>query len=224
LRTPSAGRDLVELPIFRSLVPYLAYIFSSFLKLTTSVTTVRGEIRAKLRRADARFIYAFWHQRQCFFTVTHRGDNMTVLISNSRDGQMIAETIRLCCGVKAIRGSSSRGASASVRSLMTALESGLDIGITPDGPKGPAREIKSGVMFLALKLGVPILPISNAQSNRLVFKRSWDRFHLPMPFGRAAVVYGEPIRVMPGDDLVLKAAELKTCLDAITLEAEALVA
>ena len=137
---------------------------------------------------------------------------------------MIAETIRLCCGVKAVRGSSSRGAAAAVRSLMTALEAGFDLGITPDGPKGPAREIKGGVMFLAQKLGVPILPISSAQSNRLVFAKSWDRFHLPLPFGRAVVVYGEPILVGPDDDLRLKAAELKSSLDAITREAEALVA
>ena len=194
------------------------------MKLTSSLTTVRGEIRDRLRREDRRFIYAFWHQQQAFFTVSHRGDKMTVLISNSQDGQIIAETIRLCCGVKAVRGSSSRGASAAVRSLMTALEAGLDIGLTPDGPKGPAREVKAGIMFLAKTLGVPVLPISSAQSNAFVFKKSWDRFTLPMPFGRMAVVYGEPIFAGPDDDLRLKAAELKAALDAITLEAETLVA
>lgn len=204
-------------------MPYLGYLFSTLIKLTTSVTIVRGELRDALRRADTRFIYAFWHQRQVFFTVSHRGDKMTCLISNSRDGEMISETIRLCCGVKSIRGSSSRGASAAVRSLMTALESGLDLGITPDGPKGPPREVKNGILFLAQKLGVPILPITNAQSNRLVL-RSWDRFHLPLPFGRAVVVYGEPISVGRGDDLRVKAAALKRALDAITLEADELVA
>jgi lysophospholipid acyltransferase (LPLAT)-like uncharacterized protein len=215
---------MVGWDIFRALLPYLAYLFSSLIKLTTRTTTVRGEIRARLRREDARFIYAFWHQRQAFFTVSHRGDKMTVLISGSRDGQLISETIRLCCGVRSIRGSSSKGASAAVRSMMAALEAGFDLGITPDGPRGPAREIKAGVMFLAQKLGVPILPITSAQSRRLIFARSWDRFHFPLPFGRAAVVYGDPIRVGPGDDLPAKTAQLKTALDAITLEAEALVA
>ena len=74
------------------------------------------------------------------------------------------------------------------------------------------------------KLGVPILPITNAQSNRLTLWGSWDHFQVPMPFGRSVVVYGKPIEVGPLDDLVLKAAELKLSLDAITLEAEALVA
>ncbi len=212
------------MPLVRLLVPYLGYVFSTFIKLTTSLTTVRGGIRDRLRSADKRFIYAFWHQRQVFFTVSHRGDNVSILISRSVDGEMIAETIRLCCGVSSIRGSSTRGASDAVRGMLKALKSGLDLGITPDGPKGPQREIKEGVMYLARKLGVPILPISSAQSNRLVFSKSWDRFHLPLPFGRAVVVYGEPIDVGPDDDLLLKAGELKRSLDAITLEAEALVA
>jgi lysophospholipid acyltransferase (LPLAT)-like uncharacterized protein len=212
------------MPLVRFLVPYLAYVFSTFIKLTTRLRVVHGEHRAGLRDKDQRFIYAFWHQRQAFFTVSHRGDHMSMLISRSVDGEMIAETIRRCCGVTSVRGSSSRGASDAVRGLITALKAGFDIGITPDGPKGPKCEIKEGVMYLAQKLGVPILPITNAQSNRLVLKKSWDHFQVPMPFGRSVVVYGAPIRVGPLDDLKAKAAELKVSLDAITLEAEALVA
>ena len=212
------------MPLVRFLVPYLGYLFSTFIKLTTSLKIVHGEIREKLRSADQRFIYAFWHQRQVFFTVSHRGDKMSVLISKSVDGEMISETIRLCCGVASVRGSTTRGASDAVRGMITALRSGLDLGITPDGPKGPKEEIKEGVMYLAQKLKIPILPITNAQSNRLILKGTWDQFQVPMPFGRSVVVYGAPILVGPLDDLVLKAAELKRSLDAITLEAEALVA
>ncbi len=212
------------MPVLRFLVPYLGYLFSTFIKLTTKLTVVHGEHRARLRAADRRFIYAFWHQRQVFFTVSHRGDKMAVLISRSVDGEMISETIRRCCGVVAVRGSSTRGASDSVRQMITVLRSGLDLGITPDGPKGPKCEVKEGVMYLARKLGVPILPITSAQSNRLVLQKTWDQFQIPMPFGRSVVVYGAPIEVGPDDDLKVKAAELKRSLDAITLEAEALVA
>ncbi|MDD5304563.1 MAG: lysophospholipid acyltransferase family protein [Elusimicrobia bacterium] len=210
--------------VLRFLVPYLGYLFSTFIKLTTKLTVVHGERRERLRAADRRFIYAFWHQRQVFFTVSHRGDKMAVLVSRSVDGEMISETIRRCCGVTAIRGSSTRGASDAVRQMITVLRSGLDLGITPDGPKGPKCEVKEGVMYLARKLGVPILPVTNASSNRLVLKKTWDQFQIPMPFGRSVVVYGEPIEVGPDDDLKAKAAELKRALDAITAEAEALVA
>ena len=209
--------------MLRDLVPYLAAGFARLIRLTTILKTVRGSIRDRLRSSDRRFIYAFWHQRQAFFTVSHRDDKVSILISRSRDGDMISETIRLC-GVPSVRGSSSRGASGAVRALMGAVESGRDIGITPDGPKGPDRQVKEGILFLAQKLGIPILPITSAQSNRIVLSKAWDRFHIPMPFGRSVVVYGEPVDVLPGDDLLAKALELKTVLDAITLEADLLVA
>ncbi len=208
--------------MLRRVVPYLAYAYVSFVGLTNRSTTVRGEVQKKLKKENRRFIYAFWHQRQVYFTWAHRGVGAAVLVSRSKDGEMIAETMRLS-DIGAVRGSSSRGGAAAVRQLMDVLNSGLDIGITPDGPKGPAREVKDGVIFLAQKLGAPIVPITNALSNKIEIKKAWDRFQVPLPFGRAVVVYGEPIDVGPGDDLAAKAAELKAALDRITEEADRLV-
>ena len=208
--------------MLRRVVPYLAYAYVSFVGLTTRLTTVRGEIRDGLKAKNRRFIYAFWHQRQVYFTWAHRGVGAAVLVSRSKDGEIIAETMRLS-DIGAVRGSSSRGGAAAARQMMEVLESGLDIGITPDGPKGPAREVKDGVVYLAQKLGAPIVPVTNALSNKLEFKKAWDRFQVPLPFGRAAVVYGEPIAVGPDDDLAAKAAEVKAALDRITEEADRLV-
>lgn len=209
--------------MLRRLVPYLAYAYVSFVGLTNRLTTVRGAIRDGFKARNERFIYAFWHQRQVYFTWAHRGVGAAVLVSRSKDGEMIAETMRLS-NIGAVRGSSSRGGAAAVRELMEVLQSGLDIGITPDGPKGPAREVKDGAVFLAQKLGVPLLPITNALSRKLEIKKAWDRFQVPLPFGRAYVVYGEPIYVGAGDDPAAKAAELKAALDRITAEADALAA
>jgi lysophospholipid acyltransferase (LPLAT)-like uncharacterized protein len=209
--------------MLRALLPPLAAGFATLIRSTTRLTTVRGSIRDRLRGSDRRFIYAFWHQRQAFFTVSHNNDKVSILISASRNGQIIAETIRLC-GVPSIRGSSSRGASGAVRALLGAVEAGRDIGITPDGPKGPDRQVKDGILYIAQKLGIPILPITSAQSNRIELSKAWDHFHVPLPFGRSVVVYGEPVDVLPGDDFIAKALELKTVLDAITVEAELLVA
>jgi hypothetical protein len=208
--------------VLRRVVPYLAYAYVSFVGLTNRLTTVRGEIQAGMKAENRRFIYAFWHQRQVYFTWAHRGVGAAVLVSRSKDGEMIAETMRLS-DIGAVRGSSSRGGAAAVRQLMDVLQSGLDIGITPDGPKGPAREVKDGAIFLAQKLGVPIVPVTNALSNKLEFKKAWDRFQVPLPFGRAVVAYGEPITVGPDDDLKAKSAELKASLDRITAEADGLV-
>jgi lysophospholipid acyltransferase (LPLAT)-like uncharacterized protein len=208
--------------VLRRVVPYLVYAYVSFVGWTTRLTVVRGEVQKRLKDANKRFIYAFWHQRQVYFTYVHRGVGAAVLVSRSQDGEMIAETMRLS-RIGAVRGSSSRGGAAAVRQLMDVMNSGLDIGITPDGPKGPAREVKDGVVFLAQKLGVPIVPITNALSNKLEFKKAWDRFQVPLPFGRAVVAYGEPIEVGEGSDLAAKAAEVKASLDRITAEAEELV-
>lgn len=206
----------------RRLVPYLAYAYLTFVGLTTRVRVLGGEHKQALRDKKQRFLYAFWHQRQVFFTYTHRDDGAAVLVSRSKDGELIAETMRLS-RIAACRGSSSRGGAVAAREMIEAVEQGLDIGITPDGPKGPAREVKPGVLFLAQKLGIPILPLTNAMTHRLELKKAWDRFQVPLPFGRAVLVYAPPIWVKEGDDLEAKAAELKAALDRITAEAEAAV-
>lgn len=207
----------------RALVPYLAYAYVTFVGWTTRLTVRNASVPRGLHDQGRRFIYAFWHQRQVYFTWTHRDVGASVLVSRSKDGDIIAETMRLS-RIGAVRGSSSRGGVAATLALVDSLKSGLDIGITPDGPKGPAREVKDGVLFMARSMKAPIVPITNALSNRFQVEKAWDKFQLPLPFGRAVVVYGEPIEVLEGDDFRAKAAELKAALDRITAEADAEVA
>ncbi len=209
--------------MLRRLVPYLAYAFVTVVGWTNRMTIVNGTVRERLWAKKQRFIYAFWHQRQVYFTWTHRDVDAAVLVSKSKDGEMIAETMRLS-RIKAVRGSSSRGGIAAAREMVEILRSGWDVGITPDGPKGPARQVKDGALRVAQMSGAPIVPIANANSRRLVLKKAWDHFHVPLPFGRSVVVYGEPIFIGPDDDLVAKAAEVKTAMDAATAEADRLVA
>ena len=206
--------------MLRRLIPRLAYSYLSFVGLTTRLRLEGAGHREALRGGNQRFLYAFWHQRQVFFTFSHRDAGASVMVSRSKDGELIAETMRLS-RIAACRGSSSRGGAAAAREMMLALAEGLDIGITPDGPKGPARQVKPGVIFLAQKLKIPILPVTNALSCKLELKRAWDRFQFPLPFGRAVVKYAPPIWVGPSDDLDAKAAEVKAALDAITDAADA---
>jgi hypothetical protein len=203
----------------RRLVPYLAFSYITLVGWTTRLRVIGQDRRDALRAEGRRFIYAFWHQRQVFLTYTHRGDPARVLVSKSKDGELIAETMRLS-RMSSARGSSSRGGPQAVREMMEHVEQGYDLAFTPDGPRGPAREVKAGVLYLAQKLGLPILPLSCALSNRVEFARAWDRFQAPLPFGRACLMYGEPIRVGPDDDLAVKGAELKAELDRLTLAAD----
>ena len=208
--------------MFRKLVPYLVYTYVTFIGWTTRQRVIGADIPGKVHQGGERFIYAFWHQRQVFFTWSHRDAEAAVLVSKSKDGEMIAKTMELS-RIAAVRGSSSRGGSAAAREMVEILRSGLDVGITPDGPKGPAREVKNGAVRVAQLSGMPIIPIANALSNKIEIAKAWDRFQVPLPFGRSIVIYGEPVRVATGDDLAAKAAELKAALDALTTEADRLV-
>ncbi|MCX5793914.1 MAG: lysophospholipid acyltransferase family protein [Elusimicrobia bacterium] len=205
--------------ILRRLAPYLAYLYVSFVGLTSRLRWLGEEHLAAARRVKGPVIYAFWHQRQVFFTWAHRGWHVKVLVSRSRDGEIIAQAMRLS-RIPACRGSSSRGAVTAARELLEALNDGFDVAVTCDGPKGPAREVKAGILYLAQKTGLPIVPIANALSRRLEISRAWDRFQIPLPFSRAVVVHGPALFVGPQDDLAAKAKELKLALDRIHEDAD----
>ena len=208
--------------MLRKLVPYLVYCYVTVIGWTTRQRTINADIPLNIHKRGERFIYAFWHQRQVFFTWSHRNVSAAVLVSKSNDGEMIARTMALS-GIDAARAAASRGGAAAAREMVEILRSGRDVGITPDGPRGPAREVKEGAVRVAQLAGMPIVPIANALSHRIEVAKAWDRFQVPLPFGRSVVIYGEPVRVGDADDLSAKAAELKAALDALTAEADRLV-
>lgn len=138
-------------------------------------------------------LWALWHETILMSVWYHRDQDVNVMISPSRDGELIS-TVGKFFGYTAIRGSSSRGGKEATREMVEALKEGKRCAITPDGPRGPRRELKMGTVNIARITGCPVVPFGFAAEHcwRL---RSWDRFILPKPFSRAVFVYGEPIRV-----------------------------
>lgn len=142
-------------------------------------------------------IGAVWHNRLLILPlilrrfVSHRRG--AALISASRDGAWIAELVNKV-GFDAVRGSSSRQGVTAVLQMAEILASGRDVVISPDGPRGPAYRLGSGVIFLAQKSGAPVIPINLEYSSYWRLK-SWDRFFLPRPFARVRVIFGEPYQV-----------------------------
>ncbi|MFA6028983.1 MAG: lysophospholipid acyltransferase family protein [Elusimicrobiota bacterium] len=203
----------------RTLAPYLAAAWIRLIGLTSRVCWHGLEHVRPFEERGEPVIYAFWHQRQILFAWTHRGRGVTTLVSRSRDGELIAKALSLM-PLATVRGSSSRGAASAARELLDLLAAGVTVAITPDGPKGPARSVKPGVLYLAQKSGRSIVPIANATTRRREFTRSWDRFLLPLPFSRISVRLGAPVRVAPGDDLAAKAAELERALEETTRRCE----
>jgi len=151
-----------------------------------------AEREARLRGGE-RCIFALWHARLLPLTFTHRGRGVGVLISQHRDGEVIARIVERL-GYATARGSSTRGGDEGTREMLRFAEEGRLLTLTPDGPRGPAERVKPGLVYLASRTGFPVLPV--AMSARHAWRmRSWDGFRIPWPFSRVVVGYGAPLAV-----------------------------
>ena len=200
------------------LIPFLSSFFIRLLVKTLRLRVV-GEGRFKNERNSGNVIYAFWHNRLLLLIYTHRNQGIHVMVSRSRDGEIISQTIQRF-GFRTVRGSSSRGGSSALLQLARKLADGADVAITPDGPQGPRYHVQMGIIHLAERSGCPIIPLAYSASKKWVLK-SWDGFLIPCPFARAVLVYGNPLRVSRDSELEDKRLELEKELREITTEADA---
>ncbi|MBD3277274.1 MAG: DUF374 domain-containing protein [Candidatus Aegiribacteria sp.] len=163
--------------------------------------------------------FAFWHGRQLPLLYTHRNEGVTVLVSPNRDGQYVTNVLH-SMGFRTVRGSSSRGGMTAVRGMSDVLRSGRDGAITPDGPRGPARRAKTGVAYISRLGGRPVVPMGTSAWPAVRFS-SWDRFLLPLPFSRVAVVEGRPMAPLKkGQDEKEWIEKLETGLNEVTAYAD----
>jgi lysophospholipid acyltransferase (LPLAT)-like uncharacterized protein len=148
----------------------------------------------EVRRRGVPVIYATWHGELLPALWSHRGRHISVLISEHRDGEVIARVAHFL-GFRTVRGSTTRGASRALVGLVHELRAGFDIAITPDGPKGPYHTFAAGTLLVSQRAGCPIVPVG-IHASRAWRLRSWDRFVLPMPFARLTINY-EPSMQAP---------------------------
>jgi lysophospholipid acyltransferase (LPLAT)-like uncharacterized protein len=131
----------------------------------------------RLYREGKRVIIAFWHARQLMMPLTYRGTLAHILISQHQDGEIIARIVERF-GFQAVRGSSTRGGVEALRELIRLGRSGVDLVVTPDGPKGPPQIAKMGVIQLARASKLPIVPLAFSCSKKnfsRVGTASWCR-------------------------------------------------
>lgn len=186
----------------------LAWLLGLYLDfaLRTTRWTLEGLDQLAQTLSDAPAVVAFWHERlpmmPMLWVVARKRPEVSitrvqVLVSHHRDGRFIGAVIRRF-GMTIALGSSSRGGAAGVRTMLTTLGRGEIVAITPDGPRGPARQAAPGVAQLAALSGLPVIPCS-AQTNRRVVLGTWDRMVVPLPFGRGVMVC-EPAIVVSRSD------------------------
>lgn len=183
--------------------------------------------------ASGGFLAAVWHSRLAPIAMLRpRGRRALALISNNRDGDLIARVVENTGG-EAVRGSSrdprkadkDKRGSEALRKMVEAVGEDVIVVVTPDGPRGPRQRVKPGVMLAATAAGCPVLPVAYSVRRALVFK-SWDRFMLPLPFNRGVFVFGAPVPAPTPDDaesLARRIAELEAAVDAATREADRLM-
>lgn len=145
---------------------------------------------------NQKVIYAFWHNQQSFLLFPYRTNGkISVLVSMSSDGEYIARSLPKF-NMKATRGSSTRGGFAALRGLIEDAKKGYNPALTPDGPRGPIYKASQGIIYLARKTDLPIIPVAVDCSHKF-HVNSWDKFQVPLPFGRCAIVYEEPLWYNP---------------------------
>ncbi len=144
-----------------------------------------------------RYIYAFWHESMLFPAGRKTRAKFQVLISRHADGELIAQICRRL-GFQVVRGSTTRGGVEAVRKMLR-LSRDAHLAVTPDGPRGPRRQVQPGIIYLASKTGLPIVP-AGIGFEKAWRAGSWDHFAVPRPWSTATCVIGEVIHVPPDLD------------------------
>jgi lysophospholipid acyltransferase (LPLAT)-like uncharacterized protein len=212
-----------------NLLPFLTFAGIALFRMfgVTLRTRFSGHLPVlDMVRSGEPFVLAFFHGRLFLLVNQLRGWPLVVMLSISYLGE-IQSRILESFGYATIRGSRSRGGSRVLAEMIVHVRKRGRIGVfAVDGPRGPYREVKPGVVFVAKKLGVPIVPVTSSARPSVILGWLWDRFLLPVPFARATVHLGEPI--MLDDDLSESSISddcrrIEHILENLETEADALV-
>ena len=219
-KSNTLGRKFLNLA-----APFLAKLYLKLLALTSKVEIVNQEAMIDLKEKTDGCIYAFWHGRLIYMAQLrktiplHKNDKVTVLISQHKDGELVARLSEKM-GMEVVRGSTTRGGEAGMKALIRAIKKTGYGAVTPDGPRGPRQKAQPGTILLAKLTGYPIMPASYSWK-RKKFLTSWDRFLVPLPFSKGILIYGNPIWIdKDTDNLDDYTIQLENELNRITEEAD----
>jgi lysophospholipid acyltransferase (LPLAT)-like uncharacterized protein len=191
---PDAWRRFLHSELVKRIACWVTHCYIRFVYVTNRWSVEGDEWPRRLTAEGRTFIVAFWHGRLLMMPPAwHQLTSFHMLISAHRDGRIIAGAMTYF-GIDTIAGSTSRGGSSALRAMLKRLKEGGCVGITPDGPRGPAMTVSIGTVNIARLARVPILPLTYATSRRRVLA-TWDRFHLALPFGHGVYLWGEPIEI-----------------------------
>jgi lysophospholipid acyltransferase (LPLAT)-like uncharacterized protein len=207
---------------FPGFLPSVICLLLKGLYSTLRVRMINAEIPRSFHSSDTGIIQVMWHARLGLGPFAYQGKGAHILISSHGDGEIIAR-ITGKFGFEHVRGSSRRGGKRALKALLDLARGNRDLIITPDGPKGPAMQVKPGTAQVAMLTGMAVVPFAMSASPSIRLN-SWDRFLVPLPFSRCFFVWGEPISRVGDEDVDSFRARIGEGLDRVTAWADELAA
>ncbi len=200
------------------MIDRLIYIIVRLLSLTYRYQ-IHGEEnleKACKMSPSGGYLFAIWHQNLFQGIVAQTGKKHVVIVSRSKDANPVAYTCRtlghtVCRGSSRAKDGRDKGGKVALEEMVEVLKTGIPGAVTVDGPKGPARQVKPGIIAMAAKSQTAIIPYSPISQSYWEFN-SWDKFRLPKPFAKIDIYYGEPL-LIENDAFPNYQNELKARLD-----------
>jgi lysophospholipid acyltransferase (LPLAT)-like uncharacterized protein len=180
--------------VITALIPFIYSFYMWFVYSTSKKTYINYDCLKKRIEKREGTLGAIWHQSLFLFAYRYRHMGVATMASRSRDGEIISSALKRL-GFYIFRGSSSRGGGKGLSEMIQFLKTGgIFAAITVDGPRGPAKKVKPGIIRLAQATGYPIFPL-HGWARRKVLIKSWDRTMIPLPFNHLIFICGDPITV-----------------------------
>lgn len=189
--------------------------------LTYRVTVIGKENEDQFLRQGKPILFVSWHQGLLYYIYHFRNRNGIVMVSRSKDGEIIARIMKKF-GFQTARGSSSRGGKEAMNYMIDVInETHCSGGLVADAPRGPFGIAKMGIIKIAKETGLPLIPVM-CWAKRKILAKNWDRTLIPLPFTRMVFYYAAPIFIpsdITGEQMEIKRIELTDQLNQMHIEA-----
>lgn len=186
-------KKIIKSNFAKEILCKLVYLYIKFVLLTSRVKITYQEFNFEDHKNN-QCILATWHGRVMIMPIINPFKlPASAIVSDHNDGRLIGRVIEQA-GVKLIFGSSNRRRLSSLKEILNFIKKGFNFLITPDGPRGPNREINGAIISIASNTSLPIIPAICSAKSAKVFN-SWDKFMLPYPFNKIEIVFSKPIHI-----------------------------
>ena len=179
--------------IIQNILGLMVSIFIYIVKITSNINYKNNSIPEYFWKNDQPFILAFWHNQLMMISFSWKTKKkINILASGHSDGRFGA-IVGKYFNLNNIP-TYDKNKNILLRPIFDLLQQKKYIGITPDGPRGPKEKVSEGIIKIAKKSKIPIIPIGFWSSKNFQLK-SWDSFLITLPFSKCAFVWGKPIEI-----------------------------